>query len=713
MNESVAAVKEADAKKRSSPTHESEEGVRHLRDEPDRQLGSLGAVISNISRNGAVPSAASIATQLSSMHTSQRAPVLLALQQTHGNRYVQRVVSGIQAKLKVRQPGDIYEQKVDRVADEVMRMPDPRVQRQEEEGEIQAKPLAEQIMPLVQRQDEPEEEEEIQTKQLPSRAPEIVPDVGTSSREGGQPLPDSAREFFEPRFGYDFSRVRVHTDAQATGSAQALNARAFTMGRDIVFGAGEYALETNEGKRLLAHELTHVLQQGWQTGNRRHTLTSWHEDVLEQEADRGGRVVDTSQNVCTTPFHAVSAPIQQRQKSASEETRSQRLRQQALTIIKLLSKYVADADKHGYVGITLTITHNGEELVPGFEMHKPRRPRPSGTTYLSAATAERRYLKPNIGMILQSGPGHWQIVFGRDERGRMVQHTMHEIVPRRARPPQSEREELKALGITRPRERAAKMFKDAKETLKEAGVMLAGIALKEIVLWIVGGAFLRVIGLLGRGAARAFPNLLRAIRLKRAGDIAKAANRLGKAEAAEFSELMRQAQRGVLPKAKKARLNELMDRVETFLGKGSRRRRTPHAEKGRAKDRPAGKGRTTGHATAGPAVPGRGRTADSRTGRSVPTNYTDPVSTGRLRQRSLDNGTRFLERLGLMRRRAPGGGWEFVDRNGRVRVRWDQSDPDHWHKFAWTRNGDQYFRLNDNGYVRWDETLKSLHIRSR
>ena len=106
----------------------------HLRDEPDRQPGSIGAVISNISRNGAVPSADSIATQLSSMHTSQRAPVLLALQQTHGNRYVQRVVSGIQAKLTVGQPGDVYEQETDRVADAVMRMPDPRMQRQVEPG---------------------------------------------------------------------------------------------------------------------------------------------------------------------------------------------------------------------------------------------------------------------------------------------------------------------------------------------------------------------------------------------------------------------------------------------------------------------------------------------------------------------------------------------------------------------------------------------------
>jgi hypothetical protein len=69
------------------------------------------------------------------MYTAQRAPVLLALQQTYGNRYVQRVVTGIQAKLRIGKPWDIYEQEADRVADAVMRMPEPCVQRQPVEEE--------------------------------------------------------------------------------------------------------------------------------------------------------------------------------------------------------------------------------------------------------------------------------------------------------------------------------------------------------------------------------------------------------------------------------------------------------------------------------------------------------------------------------------------------------------------------------------------------
>ena len=74
-------------------------------------------------------------------------------------------------------------------------------------------------------------------------------------------MPEFIRAFFEPRFGYDFSKVRIHADNRAVETAQALNARAFIVGRDIVFGAGEYAPKTPQGKRLIAHELTHVVQQ--------------------------------------------------------------------------------------------------------------------------------------------------------------------------------------------------------------------------------------------------------------------------------------------------------------------------------------------------------------------------------------------------------------------------------------------------------------------
>ena len=176
-----------------------------------------------------------------------------------------------QPKLTIGVPNDKYEQEADRVADEVMRMPEPRVQRQvepeeEEEETLQAKPLAEQITPLVQRQVEPKEEEEeilqskVNTSQTPAGTPDFESRIHTL-KGGGQPLPKSVRAFFEPRFGHDFSQVRVHTTSQAAETARGLNAHAFTQDRDVVFRTGQYAPETREGKKLLAHELTHVVQQ--------------------------------------------------------------------------------------------------------------------------------------------------------------------------------------------------------------------------------------------------------------------------------------------------------------------------------------------------------------------------------------------------------------------------------------------------------------------
>ena len=210
------------------------------------------------------------------MNESQKVQSLLRLQQQYGNRFVQRVIAqhAIQTKLLVGQPGDIYEQEADKVAEQVMHMPETHLQRQvepeEEEELIQTKPIAGQITPLVQRQIEEEEEEEeeekeiLQTKAHTGQTPKVAPDLEShihALKGGGQPLPQSVRAFFEPRFGHDFSNVRVHTDNKESETARALNAQAFTVGRDIVFRTGQYATETTAGKQLLAHELTHVVQQ--------------------------------------------------------------------------------------------------------------------------------------------------------------------------------------------------------------------------------------------------------------------------------------------------------------------------------------------------------------------------------------------------------------------------------------------------------------------
>src|SRR5215468_6668016 len=88
--------------------------------------------------------------------------------------------------------------------------------------------------------------------------PQIVSEV---LRSPGQPLDEATRAYMEPRFGHDFSHVRTHTDAKAAESARAVNALAYTVRRDLVFGEGQYGPATTPGKKLLAHELAHVVQQ--------------------------------------------------------------------------------------------------------------------------------------------------------------------------------------------------------------------------------------------------------------------------------------------------------------------------------------------------------------------------------------------------------------------------------------------------------------------
>ena len=258
---------------------------------------------------------------------------LLQLQQTMGNQAVGRL---IQAKLKVGQPGDKFEQEADRVAEQVVNMPEsvgarstpmtanaqgPSIQRvpemeddkrvlqgpyeafenpleeeepairrmpqveEDEEQTMRQMPMAEEDeeqtmrqMPMAQEDEElrkmptagkaEEEEEEtvpnLQTKSNANTTPSVSPSVPrniNNMRGGGKTLPKPVRTYFEPRFGIDFSQVRVHTDARAASTAKAVNARAFTIGRDVVFGVGEYSPTTTSGRKLLAHELTHVLQQ--------------------------------------------------------------------------------------------------------------------------------------------------------------------------------------------------------------------------------------------------------------------------------------------------------------------------------------------------------------------------------------------------------------------------------------------------------------------
>ena len=114
-------------------------------------------------------------------------------------------------------------------------------------------------------------------------APPIVHDV---LRSPGRSLDAATRSFMEPRFGHDFSGVQVHTDARAAESARAVNAAAYTVGPHVVFGHGRYAPHTSAGQRLLAHELTHTIQQGGNASPGTGTLEVGEpNDSYEQEAE--------------------------------------------------------------------------------------------------------------------------------------------------------------------------------------------------------------------------------------------------------------------------------------------------------------------------------------------------------------------------------------------------------------------------------------------
>ena len=233
--------------------------------------------------------------------------------------------SSIQTKLAVGAPDDPYEKEADAIARDVMNSPAnvtnaEQVRRQvmpvrstraisrvvqralEEEQNIGSRDSDHEEMPVqrkcaecerevVQRRCAECEREELQRKSREATedesgtwAPAEAETSIEAMRGGGSSMRESVRTYYESRFGYDFSSVRIHTDARAAQTAQALGARAYTLGADVVLGAGEYAPDTESGGQLLAHELTHVVQQGASTPLSPTTSGSTGDSVASQSA---------------------------------------------------------------------------------------------------------------------------------------------------------------------------------------------------------------------------------------------------------------------------------------------------------------------------------------------------------------------------------------------------------------------------------------------
>lgn len=191
-----------------------------------------------------------------------------AIQQNHGSRLTHSRSLLIQPKLKVGQPGDKYEQEAERVAEQVMKMSEPdslQMQPEEEEEKIQMQPL--------------EEEEKLQMKcnhdnrdfAIQKMSPGNAGSVPVSdyifnqignTKGNGKSLDVQNQLFMADRFGADFGKVKIHTDQTAVHLNRQLNAQAFTVGNDIYFNKGKYNPSGDAGRKLLAHELTHTIQQG-------------------------------------------------------------------------------------------------------------------------------------------------------------------------------------------------------------------------------------------------------------------------------------------------------------------------------------------------------------------------------------------------------------------------------------------------------------------
>jgi len=176
--------------------------------------------------------------------------------QPAGNLATQRLLrsGALSAKLAVSQPSDVYEQEADRIADHVMRMAEPTAHRDCAACESAATPFpsCQEKTALVQRN----ADHGNHSRHTIERTQTLLGGLGE-----GRPLESGNREFFESRFNADFGDVRVHTDKRAAESARSIDALAYALGRNIVFAPGQYAPGTTQGRRIIAHELAHVLQQ--------------------------------------------------------------------------------------------------------------------------------------------------------------------------------------------------------------------------------------------------------------------------------------------------------------------------------------------------------------------------------------------------------------------------------------------------------------------
>lgn len=222
-------------------------------------------------------------------------------------------------------------------------------------------------------------------------APPIVSQV---LRSPGQPLDAPARSYMERSFGRDFSPVRVHTDETAAASARQVNARAYTVGRDVVFGAGQYAPHTAPGRKLLAHELAHVVQQR-SAGLGSDIAIGEAGDAREQEADRAAERIGTDSPAQAQ--HSLTGARLQRQDLTRSDGRS------ACVIRDEIPAAVTPViNRHGQIRQTFQMNVDWRDDPPASKQ--------PGTSYCDCACGEyRQYVK---GHLIINGNRETEYVWG-------------------------------------------------------------------------------------------------------------------------------------------------------------------------------------------------------------------------------------------------------------------------------------------------------------
>ena len=282
-----------------------------------------------------------------------------------------------QPKLSINAPNDIYEQEADAVAEKVVQS------KSIQQSDTFFKPVS--ISSIQRKCAHCEEEEKLQRKEVNQNKTETSNElehyVGGLNNSGNA-LPSDSKTFFESRMGYDFSNVKIHTDSVAAKSAQSINAHAYTTGNNIVFNQNQFQPGTTNGDKLIAHELTHVVQQN----------NFISRDFKDSEEFCGGAWTCSTAKGCLEPDNPQDGPFESDIYAEDSD-----MGFYITANIDIEEKSLDDIDSDGNVGHTFIKFEdsNGAEYTYGFYPNK-KYPTPDPSGVLGSRTAPGCVVHPDL-----------------------------------------------------------------------------------------------------------------------------------------------------------------------------------------------------------------------------------------------------------------------------------------------------------------------------